>query len=189
MDQSSRARVPYVSLQRSRDGRSRADRHLVAGRLISPTQVLIPSLPRDLIEVDEPFEVVIASGEGQPAEVIRASHIEAHGLDQGDLAAVVYLERPSTIPIPDTRRISSGDLAAQLQQHGGHLGPVLDATGYAPSIDDEHLRGLLDSVSLVRPARHRGIDVVLHPSIDGLVATLCKLIIIWCEPPGPGDEP
>lgn len=191
MDQSLRAHVPYVSLQIARDGRSRADRHLATGRLISRNRVLIPTLPRDVPEMDVSFEVVIASGESRRAEVIRASHVEAHGLDQGDLAAVVYLERPSTFPVPATRhRISSDELIAQLRQHGGQLGPVLDQTGYAAAIDDDHLRTLLDDVNLFRPARHGGIDVVLHPSIDELGRGICTWIHLpWCEPPGPGTEP
>jgi hypothetical protein len=190
MDRSSHRRVPYVSLQMSRDDRPRSERHLAAGRLISPSLVVIPSLPRDLTDLDEAFEVVIASGDGdiRRAEVIRASHIEAHGLDQGDLAAFVYLERPSTFPVAPTRRISGGDLVSQLQQHDGQLGRVLNATGYAPATDADNVRELLHGISVVRPARHGGIDVVLHPSIDELAWGIC-LIVPWCEPPDPGSGP
>jgi hypothetical protein len=167
--------------------------HRAPGILIRRDLVLVPllssELEHDLNEARGQADVIIVSGDGEIAESIRSSFIEARGLDRGELMAAVHLERPSSVRVPRMPPINSRRLVEEINRPEGSLSNALLAACGLPVtfLQDYSEPSTIAAAQYTSP--ENAFEVNRFDSVDEVANGICFWWMCWCEPTDPGTEP
>ncbi len=183
----------YISLQAPGYEDDAVGGHRAAGILAASDLVIIPRLPRQLVDELLSYSVLFVPVPGAEAEAeptrIRCSQAEAHAVGEtGDVVAIVQLEQPAGYEVPLVSDASAEALASSFLEHGGDYTPGLVALGFpgaSASQEDPQLHlGDAGEALLVCPPD----SLTLHSSIGGIFFSLCRWVR-FCDPAFPEDTP